>query len=379
MRLRSALVLACVALGGRTAEAQRGPAGRGQQPSATWTLDVSDARPLAPAGTDLHRIVGAAVIDDIVVIANAGTHQLLFFDTTGAFLFARGHEGGGPGEFRALAWVKPCRGGVATWDDRNTRLTLWNASGNRLRDWSLPGSPPGITRVPIGVVDSCKVIVRLGRSYDEPPRGVFAPPTAIVVLEPGGPFSTDTLLAFDGRRVYVHDHGSGSSVNSMPFQPAPFVLSRGEELIFGTAEELAYVVIDLSGAQRQSVRETDARRVRLPADSIGAYRERRISRSPESFRRMATEVANAMPMPDHLPAVSQAQVDALGNVWLQEGGLDTLSRWLVFDGTGDRIAEVAIPRRYRLVSIADTWIVTVHTDEDDVEYASLVPLDKNGA
>ncbi|MBA3557794.1 MAG: hypothetical protein H0W30_04255 [Gemmatimonadaceae bacterium] len=38
-------------------------------------------------------------------MANAGTHQLRFYDREGGYLFSSGRKGGGPGEFESLYFL----------------------------------------------------------------------------------------------------------------------------------------------------------------------------------------------------------------------------------------------------------------------------------
>ncbi len=52
---------------------------------------------------ELHEAVSSMRLsDDRIVVANAGSSELLFFDGSGRFLSKSGRRGGGPGEFQML-------------------------------------------------------------------------------------------------------------------------------------------------------------------------------------------------------------------------------------------------------------------------------------
>jgi hypothetical protein len=69
------------------------------QPGPVTSVGVVEGDPTY----ELHNAVASVrLADGRLVVANAGSSQLLFFDTAGVFLHSAGRAGGGPGEFRRL-------------------------------------------------------------------------------------------------------------------------------------------------------------------------------------------------------------------------------------------------------------------------------------
>jgi hypothetical protein len=72
------------------------------------------------------------VADGTIVVANAGTEELRFFDASGRFLRTAGGQGGGPGEFMNLVWVYPYGGdSLVAWDDDPPRIAIFDERGLR--------------------------------------------------------------------------------------------------------------------------------------------------------------------------------------------------------------------------------------------------------
>lgn len=60
-----------------------------------------------------------------IVVANAGTRELRFFDSSGRFLYAQGRQGEGPGEYRTLTGLWRMGGDTLVAYDRSLgRMTV---------------------------------------------------------------------------------------------------------------------------------------------------------------------------------------------------------------------------------------------------------------
>jgi hypothetical protein len=100
-----------------------------------WTLS---GEPLLEIGVregedayQLHRARSSARLDDgRIVVANAGSQELRFFDSEGVFLRAVGGDGEGPGEFRYPTRVrKTGQDSLLVWDQRLQRISFFDPSG----------------------------------------------------------------------------------------------------------------------------------------------------------------------------------------------------------------------------------------------------------
>jgi hypothetical protein len=80
---------------------------------------------------ELHDAVGSIrLVDGRLVVANAGSSHLLFFDSLGRFIKRAGGRGGGPGEFR---WL------TAVYTHGNDSMLVVDGAGNRLSVFDTSG------------------------------------------------------------------------------------------------------------------------------------------------------------------------------------------------------------------------------------------------
>ncbi len=109
-----------------------------QAPREVWSLSQG---PLLEIGVregdepyQLHRASGSVLLDDgRIVVANAGSQELRFFDSEGRFLSAVGGDGEGPGEFRFPTRVRRVgEDSLQVWDQRLQRVSFFDFQGEYL-------------------------------------------------------------------------------------------------------------------------------------------------------------------------------------------------------------------------------------------------------
>jgi hypothetical protein len=79
----------------------------------------------------LHRVRGSVLLEDgRIVVLNAGSQELRFYDPHGRYLMAVGNRGEGPGEFGAPAGLRrTAEGGLQVWDGSLMRLSIFDTAG----------------------------------------------------------------------------------------------------------------------------------------------------------------------------------------------------------------------------------------------------------
>lgn len=87
----------------------------------------------------LHRVTAAAVVDDGIVIADAGNRRLLFMSANGTVTDSLGRRGSGPGEFQWIHRVFAIADTVFAFDGFEGRVTAWVPES---------GGEPKVTRLP---------------------------------------------------------------------------------------------------------------------------------------------------------------------------------------------------------------------------------------
>ena len=110
---------------------------RGQPGERTAQDAWIDSVPLLTIGADpndpLHRVTGAVLVGDTLIIAQASASSLRFYDRhTGEFLQRGGRRGEGPGEYTELSSLRRVGERLYTYDVFSRRVTVYDLSGSGL-------------------------------------------------------------------------------------------------------------------------------------------------------------------------------------------------------------------------------------------------------
>jgi hypothetical protein len=129
-------VIATPACDNPSAEAARAPSGEAVVVAApAWTLAASPLVAIGRTEGDeaylLHDVAGAMRLESgTIVVLNAGTQQLKFYDAAGTHIRSAGGKGDGPGEFRRparLYLLAPDT--IAVFDRANETMSRFSAAG----------------------------------------------------------------------------------------------------------------------------------------------------------------------------------------------------------------------------------------------------------
>ncbi len=86
--------------------------------------------------------------DGKIVVANAGAHELRWYDAEGLYLTKAGRRGGGPGEFEGLDRVARLAGdSILAYDDERNRVSVFGPGGEPARTATLKGPRGFLTGV----------------------------------------------------------------------------------------------------------------------------------------------------------------------------------------------------------------------------------------
>ena len=104
-----------------------------------------DDIPLFTIGDDpsepLHRVIGAVLTGDVLIVAEESTHSLRFYDrTTGQLIRAVGQKGEGPGDYGNLDLLQAVGDRLYTFDSWHMRVTIRDSAGEvertvRVQPW----------------------------------------------------------------------------------------------------------------------------------------------------------------------------------------------------------------------------------------------------
>lgn len=335
--------------------------------SATLRLGAADRT--GPEA--FHRVVGAVYQGGEIIVADGGSGEVRWFDTTGHHLATAGGVGEGPGEFRSLAWIgRGSAGELLAWDRRLRRVSVF-LDHEFVSTVTPPFPEDRAFPVVHAVLPDGSLVSTPGAVYvpeDEP--GVQRPPMAIWILSLSEN-RLDTLTVVQGQAVNLRPSRDGGWIRTeVPFGPTTLLTTVGENVVIGdnAQYEVQYLTAD-GGVQRLVRMESQPQGV--TREDLAVELERRLESVPpvEEIRAGIRASFEDTPPAESMPAFVRLLGDTQGNLWVlkdQEHG-----NWDVINRSGRLIASATLPSELAVLDIAEDFLLGVERDELGVEYVVL--------
>lgn len=311
-----------------------------------------------------------------IVVANAGTAEVRWFDASGRPLRTAGRRGSGAGEFQHIGWVGVVPGdSVAAWDPVLRRLSVFTSDGRFTR--SVPIAAGGSLATVVGVLDGSLLLG--ARANVEPSQGsVWRDSLLLLRVDLGGEIM-DTLGRFPGTEWYA----DGARVQTRPLGKQTAAAVAESTIFVGTGDAYEIGAYAADGTPRGRLRKPH-RPMRLgPRDREAFLAEVTQVGGSEQDRRERTRMLAQAPFPETMPPYSSLSTDAEGNLWVREmqrpGATPEISRWSVFSPEGQWIASVRGPARFKAFQVGPDWILGTQADADDVEHVRVYRVEKHAA
>jgi hypothetical protein len=329
----------------------------------------------------LFRVVSVLKLPDgRFVVANAGTHELRFYDSAGLFLSSSGREGGGPGEFQALGglWLLGSDT-LVTHDRRQRRLSFFDSDGNFIRSLMLiPDSETFAFLDPVGFLANGSLVVSQRQFGGDEIREGLSRDSLTYVRFDGDGTLIDSLGRFPGPEQFTVTDDQLILAASPPFGRIPRSTIHGDNFFFGSSDSFDVGRYSSDGRLQRSIRWATLSLEVTPED-IENYKQQEIERSGDETRRQFVErMFEGMPFPSTMPAYQQMLADAEGNLWVEEYQRpgDDQPRWTVFDPGGAMLGVVETPPNFTVYQIGLDFVLGRWTDDLDVEHVRLYQLIK---
>jgi hypothetical protein len=352
------------------------PEDKGWRLSAEPILDIG-ADPSAP-GQELFRVVGAATLPDAgLVVAEAGSHQLKYFDAGGTLVTTAGRQGDGPGEFSGYGptWARVSGNVVEVWDQPVFRLSAFDLSGNFVS--SVRAQPPGSGPLYLlGALDNELIAQSMTFASPSANTTVRRDTVTLWVLDSIG-MQADTIGTVPGNEIFTSEWNGRVGGGPLPFGARLSIALAQDAIIYAPTDRYELHRIDRTGALLDIVR-LPRPIPPLTADDIDAFKRERMDNAPGNAQgRVAwRDWLDAVPYPEHQAVFGRLVVDEDGNVWASGQSAPTIQPrdWFVFSRDGPFLGEVSVPERFRLYSIAHGKVVGRWQDELDVEHVRVYRL-----
>jgi hypothetical protein len=349
--------------------------------STAWTVDTA---PVASIGVDdgdeaylLNRVVGATRLPDgRLVVANGGSGQLRFFDSTGVFIRAVGRPGPGPGEFEYMRALERCGADSLFAFDLNWQTRIFTAQGVLGREVVIRA--PGTSQGPYALACSPSGVFAIsdwGERTRRPTIGFYRSMARVWVLDGEGREVADLGEHLASERIGT-ERGSGPH----PFGRFTSIAVGDGAIYLGSGEE--FEVRRYSRAGRlERIQRAPPEDLSISPEALDDYRAEQLARVTPQNRPELERTLAEMPMPEGLPAFTRLRVDPSGNLWarrFRHAG-DSAERWAVFSLEGGLLGHVEMPPEFALLEIGEEYVLGVTRDADSVERVRLHRLERRAS
>jgi len=349
-----------------------------------WSLSeepvVSIGRADGPQEYLLHRVQTALLLPDRrILVANGGTSELRYFDSSGTYLYSVGRDGFGPGEFNRIESVWLARDSLVVFDFGLSRVSVFSISGELGRTLTLGRDP--LSRPFALWVFADGRILAAQLVFDGGGAGLRRERTQLVYrrYSPNGAV-LDSLGVFLLGESYSESSSIGPGMGASMVTDAPFgrrasTNVSGNRLYYASSETYDIQVFDSAGRLERIIRRPVPNRPVTSRD-IEAFKAEFVEGSaPGSWDR---RIVDDLEFPETMPAYGTVAVDALGNVWVAEyggsGRVDRTGRWTVFNPDGRMLGVVEVPRGGRLTDIGADYLMGVWLTDLDVPQVRMYRL-----
>ncbi len=318
--------------------------------------------------------------DGRIIVSNAGSGEIRFFDPQGGFLYSVGRQGQGPGEFGEFSSMRiwASRAGLVVTDDGNARVNLFRPSGefiNSYRIEPLPGwSVPGLIG---GFGDGSSLAVTGSILFSRGPTGPLEPDTLRYFRYNADGTPGDQLVSFPGRPRYRHTARENTHYPFVPLHVEASVTADAFWLFAGGGAAAEVERRRLDGTLNSIIRWSDRER-RRSDEVYDRYKAESLETMSERTRQAYTPFLELdLPVPEYLPVFQGLLVDDEGYLWVERYRLPwETSRWEIFDPDGRWLGAVETPEGVLPFQIGRDFLLGRHRDDMGIERIRLYSLIK---
>jgi hypothetical protein len=346
-------------------------------PETAWRLSSQPVLTIGASAGDtsslFFRIVGLARLSDgRIVVANAGTHELRFYDELGEFIGSSGRAGSGPGEYGAISWLNvTANDSILIYDQAFRRISVLGGKGEYRRTFALRGNgAQAFILVPEGVFADGSILAARNTfpAGDALVTGVVRNSVAYYRVDAQGEI-LDSLGQFPGLENYIRVSENWVSVSALPFARTPSAVTLGAELLVGNGATYSVAVYSSEGRLLRVMRRLTAN---LPVGPghIDAYKLHQLAGIQNAEQRAEREKEFAdVPFPETFPAFTAVRADSDGNIWVNDFAMtgEAVWSWSVFDPDGHWLGSVDAPRGFTIHQIGADYVLGRSLDDMDVE------------
>jgi hypothetical protein len=329
----------------------------------------------------LHQVIGAILLGETIVVGEASTHSLRFYDREGQLLKVSGRYGEGPGEFRSLSWIRLVGMNLFAYDPGLQRISVFDLRGGFLRATRLPVDQAAPQLFALGVFSDGSIVAQAS-APTAPVRSGMVVRREFSLLryhEEGRVW--DTLGSYQGTETYLEPFGRGGELRSvLPFGRKSGV-AVGRSSVYVVENNGPWLrVIQSDGSETPNVELATGIRIAI-SESDKVMARARFAEDENGSLSGLDAVFDRMPIPEVAPwfgwegtrALDLIRVTASGDLWVvNHGGTKNLHpTWTVIRGTGEELGRVTSTEEVRILDYDSDSAVVLCWDETGVETVEL--------
>ncbi len=319
-----------------------------------------------------HEVSDAARLSDgRVVVANAGSSELRYFDGDGGFISTVGNDGEGPGEFRTIVWIEPAAGdSIVVYDWDLFRISVFDVAGTFVRSYQIPQLAGDEYVYATGLFADGSLLAQ--SSGGRPRLGAYRDTMTCFRLREDG-MEADRLGRFAGGEKFFWSEGNSRGLVDHPFGRYSHTIAGNGLFLYAPSDFYEIGVYALDGSLTRLIRKQHTN-LHVAAGDIETYRETRLSGAREFWAGLFSHIT----FPETMPAYGRVLLDREGNIWVEEyrRPSDDTPRWTVFTSSGRLLGTLTTPTGLWIYDIGDDYILGRWMDELDVEHVQLYQLSK---
>lgn len=324
--------------------------------------------------------------DGRIVVSNAGTDQLRFYNAEGQHVRSVGGDGDGPGEFRELANLAVLPGDTLyAWDFSAERLSIFGPRGDFIESVNLSGIREVLGVQMVGAFDRGAILLdggfNIGAALETTGTRIVRDTVGFLRVDRTGTV-LDTLGSFPGNEQVSVVQGTDSRfvrMRSLPFGREALLRVRDSRAYVGVTGRWEIGVYTPDGQLERLIR-LDRSRVPVTSDDIADYKESALAGiEDQNERRQRQSMLEAITFPDRFPAFSDFHVDSDGDVWVESYARpdhDGPTSSLVFDPEGRLLGSVQIPSSLRIDQIGSDYLLGVTENDLGIKQVRLYEIIK---
>jgi hypothetical protein len=323
-------------------------------------------------------------------VANGGSQELRVFSAAGHHLRTIGGRGQGPGEFRAISYMRRLEGdSLFVYDAQNRRISILTPDGILTREWST--TQDGTALRIVAALSDGTMLTSNWTSISQPRSAELVRDTArYEVRGEGLPVPLEQHYLGNESKLDVQEGSSGViaiSILRLPYTRTAVLSASEQTFVVGSNYTYEFHMYDAGGSLRTIVRRPDVVPATVTTEllqrhmeaDLASRRARGVDVTPEVEATARRNIQN-MHRVESVPAYGSIVATSAGGVWVQDfvlpGTEAEETSWATFDADGRLTGSILLPKDFRPMFVGADMAAGVIRDDFDVEYVRIYRIER---